>query len=44
MRFQRILKALGVIQAMREIGVKEGERPLRIAEVELIWGYDNAYQ
>lgn len=43
MRFQRILKALGVIEAMREIGVKEGDT-VRIAEVELIWGYDNAYQ
>jgi GTP-binding protein len=36
MRFQRILEALGITQALRERGVKEGET-VRIGEKELEW-------
>lgn len=42
MRFQRILKALGVTEALRNAGAKEGDT-VRIAEVELVWGYENAF-
>ncbi|MFN8441975.1 MAG: GTPase ObgE [Caldilineaceae bacterium] len=42
MRFQRILAALGVTEALRQAGVKEGDS-VRIAETELTWGYDNAF-
>ncbi len=41
MRFQRILRAMGILEALREAGVQEGDR-VQIADVELIWGYDNA--
>ncbi|MCB0113804.1 MAG: GTPase ObgE, partial [Caldilineaceae bacterium] len=41
MRFQRILRAMGIADALREAGVQEGDR-VQIADVELIWGYDNA--
>jgi GTPase len=41
MRFQRILRALGIADALREAGVEEGHR-VQIADVELVWGYENA--
>jgi GTP-binding protein len=41
MRFQRILRALGISEALREAGVEEGDT-VRIGEVELVWGYENA--
>ncbi len=42
MRFQRILRALGITEALREAGVQEGDR-VAIANVELVWGYENAF-
>jgi Obg family GTPase CgtA-like protein len=42
MRFQRILDAMGISQALRDAGVTEGDA-VRIADVELVWGYDNAF-
>jgi len=42
MRFQRILKAMGVTDALKDAGVAEGDR-VQIANIELIWGYDNAF-
>ena len=42
MRFQRILKAMGIADALRDAGIAEGDT-VQIAEVELIWGYDNAF-
>ncbi|MGL4651120.1 MAG: Obg family GTPase CgtA, partial [Caldilineaceae bacterium] len=43
LRFQRILRALGISDALREAGVKEGDI-VRIGTVELVWGYDNAFE
>ncbi|MCB0074964.1 MAG: Obg family GTPase CgtA, partial [Caldilineaceae bacterium] len=43
MRFQRILKAMGIADALRDAGIAEGDT-VHIAEVELIWGYDNAFE
>lgn len=42
MRFQRILRAMGIVDALQEAGVEEGDRVV-IADVELVWGYDNAF-
>lgn len=42
MRFQRILRAMGITDALRNQGVTEGDR-VQIADVELVWGYDNAF-
>ena len=42
MRFQRIMKALGITDALREAGVQEGDTVL-IGDVELVWGYENAF-
>jgi GTP-binding protein len=42
MRFQRILRAMGVVEALREAGVEEGDT-VQIDELELVWGYDNAF-
>ena len=42
LRFQRILDALGIAQALRDAGVQEGDT-VRIGETELVWGYDNAF-
>ncbi len=36
MRFQRILEALGITQALRERGIEEGET-VRIGEKEREW-------
>jgi GTP-binding protein len=43
MRFQRILRAMGIADALRDAGVAEGDT-VQIAEAELIWGYDNALE
>lgn len=42
LRFQRILAALGITDALREAGVQDGDT-VRIGKIELVWGYDNAY-
>lgn len=42
LRFQRILKASGISDALRSAGVREGDT-VRIAETELVWGYENAF-
>lgn len=42
LRFQRILKAMGIIEALREAGVEDGDT-VQIASLELVWGYDNAF-
>lgn len=42
MRFQRILKAMGIAEALREAGVEDGHT-VQIGEVELVWGYENAF-
>ncbi len=41
LRFQRILSALGITDALREAGVEDGDT-VRIGDVELVWGYENA--
>ncbi|HRA65057.1 MAG TPA: GTPase ObgE [Caldilinea sp.] len=41
MRFQRILSALGIRNALLEAGIEDGDT-VRIGDVELVWGYDNA--
>jgi GTPase len=43
LRFQRILRAMGIVDALREAGIEEGDT-VQIGEAELIWGYDNAYE
>jgi GTP-binding protein len=42
MRFQRILQAMGIAEALRTAGVREGDT-VRIGEAELVWGYENAF-
>jgi GTP-binding protein len=42
MRFQRILRAMGITDALRASGVKDGDT-VRIGETELVWGYENAF-
>ncbi len=42
MRFQRILDAMGISKVLREQGVEDGDA-VRIGDVELVWGYENAY-
>jgi GTP-binding protein len=42
MRFQRILRAMGIRDALREAGIQEGDT-VQIADVELVWGYDNVF-
>ena len=42
MRFQRILRAMGIADALREDGIAEGDT-VRIGAVELVWGYENAF-
>lgn len=41
LRFQRILAALGITDALRAAGIEDGDT-VRIGNVELVWGYDNA--
>lgn len=43
MRFQRILRAMGITDALREAGIEDGDT-VQIGEVELVWGYDNALE
>lgn len=43
MRFQRILRAMGIASALRAAGVQEGDT-VRIADAELVWGYENAFE
>lgn len=40
MRFQRILRAMGITDALRAAGVAEGDT-VRIGDLELVWGFDN---
>ncbi len=42
MRFQRILRAMGISDALREGGIQDGDT-VRIGDVELTWGYENAF-
>ncbi|MCL4831519.1 MAG: GTPase ObgE [Caldilineaceae bacterium] len=42
MRFQRILRAMGITEALGTAGVVEGDR-VQIGSLELVWGYDNAF-
>jgi GTP-binding protein len=42
MRFQRILQAMGITEALREAGVQDGDRVI-IGDMELVWGYENAF-
>lgn len=39
MRFQRILRAMGIADALREAGVNDGDT-VQIGTVELVWGYE----
>jgi GTP-binding protein len=41
LRFQRILAALGITDALRDAGIQDGDT-VKIGNVELVWGYDNA--
>lgn len=41
LRFQRILSALGITDALRAAGIEDGDT-VRIGATELVWGYDNA--
>lgn len=43
LRFQRILHAMGIADALRKEGVDEGDT-VYIGDVELVWGYDNALE
>jgi GTP-binding protein len=42
MRFQRILRAMGITEALRAAGVAEGDT-VQIGDIELVWGFDNAF-
>jgi GTP-binding protein len=42
MRFQRILDAMGISAVLRKKGVKDGDT-VRIGDIELVWGYENAF-
>ncbi len=42
MRFQYTLETWGIKQALLEQGIEEGDT-VRIADFELVWGYDNAF-
>jgi GTP-binding protein len=39
MRFQRILRAMGITDALRAAGVEEGDT-VQIGAIELVWGYE----
>jgi GTP-binding protein len=39
MRFQRILRAMGITDALVEAGVEDGDT-VQIGSIELVWGYD----
>jgi GTP-binding protein len=42
MRFQRILNAMGITEALRDGGVREGHLVV-VGEKELVWGFENAF-
>ena len=42
LRFQRVLNALGIKQALIEAGIEDGDS-VRIGDIELVWGYENAF-
>ena len=42
MRFQRILQALGITEALQARGVREGDT-VRIGPMELEWSEENAF-
>ncbi len=42
MRFQRILKAMGITAALKKAGVEDGDA-IQIVDVEFEWGYENAF-
>ncbi len=42
MRFQRILRAMGITEALKAAGVAEGDT-VAIGPLELVWGYENAF-
>ncbi|MCE7987129.1 MAG: GTPase ObgE [Caldilinea sp. CFX5] len=42
MRFQRILRAMGIADALRDGGIQDGDT-VRIGDVELVWGFENAF-
>jgi GTP-binding protein len=39
MRFQRILRAMGITDALREAGVQDGDS-VQIGVVDMVWGYE----
>jgi GTP-binding protein len=39
MRFQRILRALGITDALRDAGIQDGDT-VQIGDIELVWGYE----
>ncbi len=41
LRFQRILEAMGITQALEEAGIKEGDTVI-IGDMELVWGHQEA--
>ncbi len=43
MRFQRILKAMGISDELRQAGIRDGD-VVRIGETELVWGFENAFE
>ena len=42
MRFQRILEALGITEALRQRGIEEGDT-VRIGNKQLEWSEENAF-
>ncbi|MEM7132461.1 MAG: GTPase ObgE [Chloroflexota bacterium] len=43
LRFQRILRAMGIRKALVDAGVEDGDT-IYIADTELVWGYENAFE
>lgn len=39
MRFQRILRAMGITDALRQAGVEDGDT-VQVGSVEMVWGYE----
>jgi GTP-binding protein len=39
MRFQRILRAMGITDALRKAGVQDGDT-VQIGTLEMVWGYE----
>jgi hypothetical protein len=37
-----VLSALGIKQALVEAGIEEGDS-VRVGNIELVWGYENAF-